>query len=265
MRRVLIAVLVPLFVAPAAAQDASEDWQLTVRGDTQTASVAYDSGISVVIRCQAGGLETYIGGLTPHRPRDDDRRTIDYAVGSAPLRASTWQVNEDGSVVFADLPAPLARRFRSGGDLQLRTRATGDQPPRRYIVSLPPSASSIDQVLVACGKPTVDPRDALRADETSQAPTTDDPSPVRWIRQPSPRYPELALQRGLSGMAVVSCVARNDGTLDDCEIEVERPARAGFGAASLRAARDARLNALTSEETAQSRGLVSFNLRFWLP
>jgi TonB family protein len=265
MRSVLIAVLVPLFVAPASAQDVSEDWQLTVRGDTQAASVAYDSGISVVVRCQAGGLETYIEGLTPDRPRDDARRTIDYAVGSGPLRASTWQVNEDGSVIFADLPGPLARRFRSGGDLQLRTQARGDQPPRRYVVTLPPSATSINQVLVACGKPTVEPRDALRADETSEAPTASEPSPIRWARHPQPRYPGLALQRGVSGMAVISCVARDDGALDQCEIEVERPARAGFGAASLRATRDARLNAVGAQDSAQPRGLVTFTMRFWLP
>lgn len=202
MRWVLIAVLLPVFVAQASAQDASEDWQLTVRGDIQAASVTYDSGISVVVRCQAGGLETYIGGLTAARPNDDARRTIDYAVGSAPLRPSTWQVNEDGSVIFADLPAPLARRFRSGGDLQLRTRAVGDQPPRRYVVNLPSSASSIDQILVACGKPTVDPRDSLRTNESSESASGEGSGPPAWSRLPQPVYPDLALRRGLSGMAV---------------------------------------------------------------
>lgn len=249
----------------SSAQDEPEDWQLTERDDLTAASVAFDNGISVVVRCQNGGLETYIGGLPPLRRRDDARRTLDYAFGDAVMRPSTWQTNDEGTVLFADLPAPLARRFRTGGDLQIRTEAAEDQPARRYVVSLPASAAAVDHVLVGCGRPTTDPRDALRLDETSEQPTEDDDAALSWRRHPNPRYPDTALRRGLSGMAVISCFAREDGRLEDCRIEVDRPMGAGFGTASLRAATDARVSAITTERVARSGGLVTFTIRFQTP
>jgi TonB family protein len=251
-----------MLACPASAQAQAEDWQLTVQGDTRTATVAYDNGLFVSVRCQDGGLETYIGGLIPDGSGGGIGRTVDYAFGGAALRASTWQINEDGSVIFADLPGPLARRFRAGGELQLRTEARGGQPARRYVVVLPPSPGAIDQVLVACGKPTVEPRDALRDNESSEPATAGSAPGEIWRRAPIPRYPTAALRRGVSGSAVVSCFTRSDGRLEDCEIEVERPPRAGFGSMAVQSLRDARLSEAGVEAAGGPGSLLTTTQRF---
>ena len=243
---------------PATAQD-DEDWDLVQRHDALSASIAFDSGLAVAVRCDDGSLETYIAGLALPRERDD-QRTVAYAFGDQPMRDSTWQISEDGQALFADLPAPLARRFRTGGDLQLRVAAHGDAPARRYVVSLPPSPAAIDRVLTTCGRPAVDPRDALRASEASAAPsTTADGSNPSWARLPRPEYPDRAVRAGLSGMAVLSCMIEADGRTKECQVEVERPAGADFGREALLAARSARL---TPRATG---GFVTFTIRFNIP
>lgn len=258
-RRVVAAGLALLLAGPAAAQDAGEDWDLVQRHDAISASIAFDSGLAVAVRCDDGSLETYIAGLAPPRERDN-QRTVAYAFGDRPMRDSTWQNREDGHALFADLPAPLARRFRSGGDLQLRIAAHGDAPARRYVVSLPPSPAAIDRVLTTCGRPTVDPRDVLRANESSADPSSLDGPGPGWARQPRPSYPDRAVEAGISGMAVLSCMVEDDGRTKDCQVEVERPAGADFGREALRAARDARLKPRPS-----GGGLVTFTIRFSIP
>ncbi|MBU1346520.1 MAG: energy transducer TonB [Alphaproteobacteria bacterium] len=260
----LLATLTALSLAASAtAQDA--DWEVIDRGSTVAAAVSFDSGIAVVVRCDDESLETYIVGLATVPDKDDpDRRTIQYAFGDRPLRASTWQVSENGQTLFADLPAPLARRFRQGGDLQLQLAGEESAPPRRYIVSLPPSRAAIDQVLSACGRPAIDPRDELRRSESSATLSQALPQGPSWARLPRPIYPNRALRDGLSGMAVLSCLTLDDGGLEDCRIEVERPAGKGFGPAAVRAAENAQLRSDEPYQHVLDSGLVNFTVRFSL-
>lgn len=192
-------------------------------------------------------------------------RTIDYAFGEAVLRRSSWQVSANGQSLFADVPAAMARRFREGGALQLRLAAEGGNPARRYVVGLPPSPSAINHVLGACGRAPVDPRDLLRAseasDETAETQTASLTAPS-WRRQPRPRYPDAAVRAGVdAGMAVLSCVTDEGGTLDDCRVEVERPAGVGFGVYAIRAAGEARLTEETAARFADAP-LVTFTVRY---
>lgn len=256
--RFVAAITALLVAAPASAQD-GDDWDFIQRHDAVSASIAFDSGLAVAVRCDDDSLETYIAGLTLPRERND-QRTVAYAFGDRPMRDSTWQISEDGHALFADLPAPLARRLRTGGDLQLLVAAHEQTPARRYVVSLPPSPAAIDRVLTACGRPTVDPRDALRTNEASaDASALDGPGP-RWANSPRPRYPDRALAAGLSGMAVLSCRVQDSGRTQDCQVEVERPGGADFGREALRAARDARLQPRPAGE-----GFVTFTIRFNIP
>ena len=264
IRRWTATVIALLIAGPASAQDVGEDWDLVQRHDALSASVAFDGGLAVAVRCDDGNLETYIAGLALPRERDD-QRTVAYAFGDRPMRDSTWQISEDGQALFADLPAPLARRFRTGGDLQLRVEAHGQTPARRYVVSLPPSPAAIDRVLEVCGRPAVDPRDSLRASESSaEAWARQGPGPM-WSRQPRPVYPDRALEAGVSGMAVLSCLTQDDGRLKDCQVEVERPGGADFGREAVRAARDARLEAGEDFARPLGSGLVTFTIRFSIP
>lgn len=256
----MLPALAALAVAGAAlAQDTGDDWDLAEQRGAASASIAYDSGLAVVVRCDDQHLETYIVGL-PVPDARETQRTISYAFGDRPMRESTWQASADGAALFADLPAALARRFRAGGDLQLLVPARGRSPARRYVITLPPSPAAVDRVLAACGRPAIDPRDPLRDSEASADIASRLGEPARWATQPRPRYPDDALVAGLSGMAVLSCLFNADGRLRECQVEVERPAKAGFGREALRAAERARL-----APSAGMTGLTTFTVRFSVP
>lgn len=58
-----------------------------------------------------------------------------------------------------------------------------------------------------------------------------------WSIPPAPRasdFPQAALDEGLSGVALVQCVARADGRLTDCQVVEETPAGYGFGESAIR-------------------------------
>jgi TonB family protein len=61
---------------------------------------------------------------------------------------------------------------------------------------------------------------------------------ANWLQQPSADaiarvYPSLAARKNISGRAVISCVADEDGYLTDCVVESETPPDQGFGNAAL--------------------------------
>lgn len=65
----------------------------------------------------------------------------------------------------------------------------------------------------------------------------------RWLRRPSDLgvyYPSRALQRGMTGEAMLDCRVLATGALS-CVVASETPAGWGFGAAALRIARDHRM------------------------
>lgn len=262
IRPAVLTICIVFVAGPASAQASPDDWEFIDQQNVRAARVQFDSGLSVVVRCQDAGLETYIVGLPVDPEVELGRRTIDYAFGDAALRPSTWQTSENGRGIFADVPAPLARRFRAGGELQLRLPGREGRPSQRYVVRLPTSESSIDRVLTACGRPVEEARDALRRDERSDAPDEASSSAPTWRQLPRPSYPEPALRRRVSGMAVLSCLVQEGGRLDACQVEVERPMGAGFGAAALRSARDARLDAQGEASATASGGLITFTTRF---
>ena len=85
-----------------------------------------------------------------------------------------------------------------------------------------------------------------------------------WDQRPTPDYPQAALSQGLdSGSVQLSC-AMSDGTgFTSCAILSETPLGAGFGAAALLAARNARLAPETLAQTSAGARVV-FTVRFRL-
>jgi TonB family protein len=60
----------------------------------------------------------------------------------------------------------------------------------------------------------------------------------RWLRKPSGAavsraFPRKAMNRGVSGRAIISCVVIDTGHVDNCRIVQETPTGFGFGKASL--------------------------------
>lgn len=64
--------------------------------------------------------------------------------------------------------------------------------------------------------------------------------PPRWLRRPSPVFPDRALSRGVTrGSVELSCTVDGSGRLSDCEVVRETPEGLGFGASALRETRRA--------------------------
>lgn len=233
----IAASLAWLMASPAFAQDMEPaDWDIERNTSTKVvmAYSMFNVGLGIAVRCVDGGLEALITNL----PADDaDTRVIGIAFADDErIHDQQWNVAIDNTVALSSMPAPFARNLREGGRLQIRiVGGADDGRTLRYVLELPASHAAIDETLTACDLPLVDPRDAAWAN------VGDDglPTSLQWLRRPHPTYPGTPKYE--RGFAVVSCVADPEGRPQDCVVETEHPRDAGFGRATLSAARSARL------------------------
>lgn len=257
MKRALIALVACALALPTLAQDATRDWD--VRRDPARKSILaftiYDSGLSVAFRCIDESLNVVIAGLPPSRA---DRRTLRLKFRDAEAYDSGWTATTNNTVVVGDYPAPLARSFRLGGRLEVEVpQGAADGRTLRHVVELPASNAAIEEVLTSCGRPLVDPRDA----ELTSITATGLPAGFDWRRLPRPEFPE---SRYAGGYVVTTCVANPDGTLRDCQVEMEHPQDGRFGDAVLRAIRRSRIQNTTQPEALIPAVRVGFRTTFVL-
>ncbi|WP_122467237.1 energy transducer TonB [Brevundimonas lutea] len=211
------------------------DWDLIQQHGDTAAVVVFDNDLAVLARCSAGVFDLTLNGL-PEDRGENGLRSLRVELDGAEEGFELWHTSADGKAAFSRTPARLARRLREGGELTIIVPATDGAPARRYLLPLSASPEAVDRALLACGKPAIDPRDALVDDSAS------DRSPPVWRVTPRLNYPEPALRAGAAqGAVTLSCLAMPDGRLRDCVVESEFPPGVGFGAESLRAARRARV------------------------
>lgn len=234
----------------------ADDWTFAERDGVTAAFLQFDNGLDIVVRCKDRNLETMIIGLPPSSERTRELR-IYGGDETAPERGANWFVAEQADTAFSSSPALFARSLREGGAMNLVVpggAASGRN--LRYVLNLPSSPSAINGTLAACGKPSVDPRDAL------VEPLGEDDLPVgiTWAEPPRPEYPMGYLTYEW-GFAAISCLSQADGSLDQCEVETQHPLDGPFGAAALTAARSARVQLGDSASPLPTR-LIRFNINF---
>ncbi len=239
-RAALIATLAsPLGGLSATAQDTptapsaqtspelESDWEIARDPKTKTtlALVTTTTGLAIAVRCMNGSLDAVIGGL-PELNRSQRTRTLNITFRDEHEKDSRWNVTTSRTTAIADYPAAFARNIREGGRVQIGI-PDGAGPGRtlKHDLTLPGSTTAIDEILTACEKPLVDPRDQVLP-EIEEGGL---PRGVVWERVPRPSYPSTNYARGY---AVITCVVNPDGGLDDCRIESEQPADGRFGRAA---------------------------------
>lgn len=236
MRLPILIALGLAAVVPAVAQDAARDWDMhrNTRTDAVMAYTVFDNGLGIAVRCIDGGYEAFLSGLPA--AGEGETRMLDVAFGEEDLKPQSWNVGVNDTIAVSSFPAPFARKLRQGGRLQVRV-PDGAGPGRalRFDLALPASPVSIDETLSACGRPTVDPRDA----EIEALAETGLPEDLVWARAPVVEFPSRS--RYGRGFAVVTCLVNRDGALRDCVVEAEHPHDGGFGEATLQAVRRARV------------------------
>lgn len=237
----IFAVLTALAAAgPAAGQSADWDLHRDERNKSFMAYTMFSNGLGIGFRCLDGSFGAVISGLPPSR---QERQTLRLQFRDDGAYGSGWTTTTEDTVAVGDYPAPLAREFRQGGQLRLTVPggAAGGRD-LQYAVELPPSNDAIDQVLTACDRPLVDPRDA----ELDAIAENGLPYGLVWARPPRPSFPSRS--RYAAGFVVTSCITDPDGSLRDCQIEMQHPQDSDFGEATLRAIRRARV------ENSETRG-----------
>lgn len=148
--------------------------------------------------------------------------------------------------------------------LQIRPPAiVPDAPPPPPPVNIVPTKKE-DRVEVAA--PAV-----ITPDPPRPAPEPAPPRPsvirnVAWSRPPRPTesdYPSRAMDRGISGSAVVRCTAQANGRPANCEVVSETPSGMGFGSAAVRIVQRGQLSPRTVDGAATNASFevrVPFNL-----
>jgi TonB family protein len=261
VRAMTAGLALALIAAPAFAQTAGDDWDLTENAATQStvASLTYASGDTLMITCRRGAFDVLLATKTP----SPTKQMAEVRFGDGEPEFQGWYPTPNPLIVMSGLPGPNVRRFRTSRTVTIvfRPDEGSTEPPQRHVLELPGKASSVDRVLDACSQARTDPRDALPRWDLGGAPGPD----RGWVRFPRPEYPQAALSAGInSGFVTVSCIVGPGGTVVDCRVEKESDPRGGFGASALTAMRPTRVR-MTGEGAATEgqlfTGLLSFRLR----
>lgn len=257
MKRFVILAAALAFAAPAAAQTA-DGWDL--RSDpaagVTVAGAAFDSGLAVIFRCQAGALDAILTGLPAGDPGG---RRLELSFAGGEYETQGWINAEATTAAYSQRPARMARMARRGNGLAVRVPATDWDQARVYQMALPGDPGGLDSVLGACGVPLDDPRDRLPIYVRNDA------DPLGWAVQPAPVFPQGALDAGiLSGRVTLSCLIGADARPQDCKVEMLSPSGRGFDTAALAAAASAQFD-LPNDAASAVGKLIVFQIAFRAP
>lgn len=261
----LSAAILTTPAAPALGQDAAapQDWVVTRlrEGNTLIASAPFDNGITIAARCSRDAFTLILTGL-PEVDRSESDRTLILVVGEdGEERSDTWTVANDRTVAFSRVPAIITLRLIEGGPFHVIVPGEPGGPRTRFVMSLRPSESALQETLTHCGRPVDSPRDtALLGDGRGL------PAGFTWTRAPLPDFPSATVHGSATGGSVtLTCRVGEGGRLSECIVEDEFPAGFNFGRAVLRSLGAARVG---PSEEARATGapfegrLILFTVRF---
>ncbi|CAN5430750.1 hypothetical protein BH10PSE1_BH10PSE1_20120 [soil metagenome] len=250
-----ILVTAPPAVAQNAPAPQTEDGWDVFRDPAKSMLMAYadfGGGIGLAVRCVGRSYEAVITGLPPTEAETRPLR-IRFADQDHDI-VQQWNVAQDGTVAASGFPARFARDLRKGGSLGVIVPdGAADGRDLRYALELPSSGAAIDDTLAACGRPIED----ARADQVFELGEDGLPPGLAWATRPHPRFPRTDYVRGF---ATLSCLTRENGSLNQCTIESEYPPGAGFGAAALSGLGEARLR--TTDRSPMTVRMVVFRVNF---
>lgn len=219
--------------APSGAQDRADQtgdgWDYSKTGGVLLATVTYDEGRAIGVRCSRGAFEVLLMGLALPPTQRVETVMLDVAIDDHNGQ-QTWLTLPGHPALFSARPAYLARRLRDAAVISVQIE---DQTPRLRL-PLPSDGAAVDRVLSACGQPLADSRDDL----PEIGPRPDGAANNIWKRPPN--LSAIAADARYD-FVVVSCVVSPDDRLTACRPEVQQPS-GRTGASVARAFESGRLN-----------------------
>lgn len=200
--------MVALSATTAAAQESSDGWDVSrdAASDRTIASVSYDGGLSLGVRCLQGTLDVIVIGLPTGTTADPE---LTMSLGAAPEETSAWLRGPQGELL--SFSAPRHGRLLAQAGTVTFSGARAEGGVWRQTVDLPQDGSGVDQALQACGLRLRDERD-LR-------PSVDELLTEDYFVV-APEFPEITTgQRSFE----VSCIVAEAGRLTNCVTEQIRP------------------------------------------
>lgn len=249
LKPLLAAFLSAATAAPGLAQTADEwDFGRDAENKLVIAAVTFES-FGVAVRCRDNVLSVVVAGL----PAGPTERVIDYSMAGSSPDDTRWISAPGSPSAFALWPASIAADLRKGGRLSLGV--PDGERTRRIAVDLPPSTTSIDQVLSACGR-------EIPVDSNDE-PTDSNLGSLVWRQAPEPRFPDRT--SSAAGVAALQCKVTRTGGLRACRVESEFPEGGGFGrAATLGAHTTGRIGFPPGETGVLEDREISFVVRYMM-
>lgn len=249
---VLPILLIGIIAVGRPAFQEADDWDYgeDPARNLSIAAVTFEN-FGVAVRCLDGHLGVVFSGL----PAASGLRTIRHRIDDGEEYAASWISGPDSSSAFAIWPRHVATGLSRGG--RLSVVVPDGEETVRYSVELPASGTSVRRVFNACGHD-------LEAADAPAAPDGENLAGLVWRRVPYPDVPSRTNSE--AGLAGLTCEVRDDGRLQDCQIESEFPAGSGFGRAARSAAhRRGQVSLADGATTGIAGRRISFMARYRTP
>ena len=196
---------------PTGAQADDWDFDDVPSQKLKVASLAYDTGLTIMVACQDGRFSVVLSGLSRATSVE---RTIQHQFADKPEARAKWLVYGDGSIAHATGPTAMSRDLMAGGTVKFSVPSKDGSPAKVYILNLPENSEAVGQVMTACGR-------ALERSVPEGYPDTELAFNPRWTTRPNPNSLPFEVNGPVN--VYISCQTGPRGRVQNCYVDSAHP------------------------------------------
>ena len=177
----------------------------------KVASLAYDTGLTIMVACQNGRFSVVLSGLSRATGFE---RAIQHQFADKPEAYAEWIVYGDGSIAHAAGATVMSRDLMAGGTVKFTVPSEDGSPAKVYTLNLPQKSEVVAQVMTACGR-------ALERAAPEGYPDTELSFNPRWTTRPNPSSLPFEVNGPVN--VYVSCDTGPRGRVQNCYVDSAHP------------------------------------------